>query len=108
MTHYACEDIYKLQDFLVLIIYSFIKNKTSICVTCHVVYWGLPANTHWGHEVYWQRNLNYIATKKLSLFNSTDFVLHMTRTHCAHKHFLPSYLEDWFAPSHCLFIMKPI
>ena len=38
MTHYACEDIHKLQDFLVSIIHSFIKNKTSICVTCHAVY----------------------------------------------------------------------
>lgn len=48
MTHYAGEDIHKLQDFLVSIIHSFIKNKTSICVTCHAVYWGLPANAHWG------------------------------------------------------------
>lgn len=55
MTPYAGEDIHKRQDFLVSIIHSFIKNKTSICVTCHAVYWGLPANAHWGHEVYWQR-----------------------------------------------------
>lgn len=86
--------IYKLQDFLVSIIHSFIKNKNILFVLHAMLYTGVYRPTPIGARSLLAENLNYAAAKKLYL--TLLIFLHMTRTHFGHKkHLLPSYFEDW-------------